>query len=237
MSERGTDGTCVGHLWLDARSLDMARIIVARNDADLVRALVAIAFDPAREGLFSVGKLATSGGRTNMKKWYEAGMLVAAAVVVAWGAASYTGDGRFSRKLNSAVDVLPDAAHLGAGKSGKLIRLAFLETLDGENAKRAQDHLARLVEGRKVKCYLGRAPEAETAETARPIARCQVGCKWLKCSLSYRAVEAGYGRVAMFPTHGEATSGNQPVATLVAAETSARKARKGIWGAPDARDG
>ena len=34
MTETSSDGTGIGHPWLDARSLDMARIVVARIDED-----------------------------------------------------------------------------------------------------------------------------------------------------------------------------------------------------------
>ena len=34
MNEESTEGTGIGHPWIDARSLDMARIVVARIDAD-----------------------------------------------------------------------------------------------------------------------------------------------------------------------------------------------------------
>ena len=43
MSEGSTDGSGIGHPWIDARSLDMARIVVARIDADPV--LVHVAHD------------------------------------------------------------------------------------------------------------------------------------------------------------------------------------------------
>ena len=43
MTETSSDGTGIGHPWLDARSLDMARIVVARIDEDPI--LIHIAHD------------------------------------------------------------------------------------------------------------------------------------------------------------------------------------------------
>ena len=43
MSEGSTDGSGIGHPWIDARSLDMARIIVERIDA--VPSLIHVAHD------------------------------------------------------------------------------------------------------------------------------------------------------------------------------------------------
>ena len=180
-------------------------------------------------------------GNQEKKMNYTAATLVTATVFV--GACAPTGgqEGRSPfghepwQTASGPAEVLPDAAHVKMKRSGKVVRMVFLEPLEGERATRAQEFIEDLIRDEVVTCKWpigekARGNPAAVSEEGYPIATCMIGCIALeKCSLSHKALEAGYGKLALGPWQDRTRASERMLPQFKRMENKNQRARVGIW--------
>ena len=138
------------------------------------------------------------------------------------------------------VEILPDAAHLRMKRSGTVLRIIFLEPLEGEQASEARRYIGRLTEDREISCgwphgWGTKDNPMTMSDEGHPIASCklveaakQASCTQASCFLGYRVLRAGYGKYAAGPWEHR-TENNQRVLARKRAAANAKKMKIGIW--------
>ena len=138
------------------------------------------------------------------------------------------------------VEIFPDAAHLRMKRSGTVLRIIFLEPLEGEQASEARRYIERLTEDREVTCgwphgWGTKDNPMAISDDGHPIASCKLAgaherqsCSRVPCYLEYRVLHAGYGKYAAGPWEHR-TERNQRKSAIRRSAADAKKMKIGIW--------
>ena len=139
------------------------------------------------------------------------------------------------------VEILPDAAHLRMKRSGRVLRVIYLEPLEGDEAARARQGVEQLTGDREITCgwphgWGAKDNPAVMSAEGYPIASCKMGkpaevrsCNRPSCHLSYRVLSAGYGKYAAGPWEKRTERGKRDLPKIKQAAAEAKRTKKGLW--------
>ena len=167
---------------------------------------------------------------------YTAAVLTAAMVLLGACApgSQEIADPRLWKTEAGFADVLPNGAHLRMKSSGTTVRIFSLTPLEGQEATQAQAFLEKEIQGKTVTCKWPQGTGIDSNSAAvtpegEPIANCRTKCPEKQCSLTYKTIAAGYGKLARGPWQQRTKGSALWAPELLRLERHARKTQIGIW--------